>query len=165
MSDVNKYVNAYVDFAVGQCHENLNVILQLKTQLKLANDALLEKDVIISQQSQDKDDIINKLSQDLATNKSDNQEMVRLKDLARKWEDAHNAMVNKVSHLDTALTQISQMKTEIISRDETISQLRNELNILKNLSSKKVINTRTKKSLVFDNEESEPTMKQTTDDF
>lgn len=137
MSDTSKFVNAYIDFAVGQLHENTNTILQLKAQLKVANDSVSEKDAVIG-----------KLMQDLETNKSDNQEIVKMRDLARKWEEAHNSMVGKVSHLDTALSQIAQMKKEVLSRDEIISQLQQEIELLKNPPSKKVINNKVKKELL-----------------
>lgn len=137
MSDANKFVNTYIDFAVNQLHENLNLILQLKTQLKLAGDSVTEKDEIIS-----------KLTADLETNKIDNQEIVKVRDQARKWEEAHNNMSGKVSHLDTALSQIAQMKKEVLSRDETIAGLQQEIEVLKNPPSKKAINSKVKKDLV-----------------
>lgn len=137
MNDANKYVNAYIDFAVSQLHENLNVILQLKTQAKMANDLVSEKDTIIA-----------KLTQDLETNKTDNQEIVKLRDQARKWEDAHNAAVGKVAHLDTALSQIAQMKNEIIERDKTIKSLQDEIAILKTPLPKKALNNKVKKETI-----------------
>ena len=144
MSDANKYVNTYIDFAVNQLHENLNTILQLKTQAKMANDLVSEKDAIIA-----------KLTQDLETNKTDNQEIVKLRDQARKWEDAHNAAVGKVAHLDTALSQIAQMKNEIIERDKTIQSLQqnvksleNELVTLKTPLPKKALNNKVKKETI-----------------
>lgn len=163
MSDANKFVNTYIEFAVNQLHENLNLILQLKTQLKIANDSVAEKDAVIT-----------KLTQDLETNKTSNEEMVKLRDQSRKWEEAHNAVANKVSHLDTALAQIAEMKKEVVIRDETIAQLQQELETLKNPPSKKVINTKAKKEVVKEETvkplplvEDNPskTVKQPTDDF
>lgn len=163
MSDANKFVNTYIEFAVNQLHENLNLILQLKTQLKIANDSIAEKDVIIT-----------KLTQDLETNKADNQEIVKVRDQARKWEDAHNAMSGKVAHLDTALNQIAQMKKEVLSRDEIIAELKQELENLNNPRSKKAINSKIKKEVVKEEtvkplplveENPSKTVKQPTDDF
>lgn len=166
MNDANKFVNAYIDIAVGQLHENINSVLQLKAQLKVANDALSEKDAVIS-----------KLMQDLEINKTDNQEIIKLRDQARKWEDAHNAMVGKVSHLDTALAQIAQMKKDVLDRNETISRLEKELEALKNPPTKKAINSKVKKELVKEEtvkplplvekipSETKPPEKPKTDDF
>lgn len=139
MSDTSKFVNAYIDLTVSQLHEYLNNLLQVKAQLKVSNDLLSEKDSIIV-----------KLTQELETNKADNQEIVKVRDQARKWEDAHNAMVGKVSHLETALAQISQMKNEIIERDKKIQSLEDELAALKAPVStpKKPLNNRVKKETV-----------------
>ena len=118
MSDANKFVNAYIDLAVSQLHEYLNNLLQVKAQLKVSNDLVSEKDALII-----------KLTQDLETNKADNQEIVKVRDQARKWEDAHNAMAGKVAHLDTALAQIAQMKNEVIERDKKIQSLQETIQI------------------------------------
>lgn len=137
MNDANKFVNAYIDFAVSQLHENINTILQLKAQLKVANELVSEKDAAIG-----------KLMQDLETNKASNEEMVKLRDQARKWEDSYNSVSSKVTHLDTALSQIAQMKKEVVDRDQTIAQLQEEINLLKNPPSKKAINSKVKKEVV-----------------
>lgn len=161
MSDANKYVNAYIDLAVNQLHENLNNLLQLKTQLKITNDLVSEKDAII-----------NQLTQDLETNKANNQEMIKVRDQARKWEDAHNAMAVKVTHLDTAIAQIAQMKNEIIERDKIIQALQDKLTALKTPSPKKPLNNRVKKEVINTLPQvkespsvSKPPEKQPTDDF
>ena len=164
MSDANKFVNAYIDLTVSQLHEYLNNLLQVKAQLKVSNDLLSEKDAIIS-----------KLTEDLETSKTDNQEIVKVRDQARKWEDAHNAMAGKVAHLDTALAQIAQMKNEIIERDKKIQSLQNELTALKAPAPtpKKPLNNRGKKETVNtlpQVEEKSPSVlqileKQPTDDF
>ena len=146
MSDTSKFVNAYIDLTVSQLHEYLNNLLQVKAQLKVSNDLLSEKDAIIA-----------KLTQDLETNKADNQEIVKVRDQARKWEDAHNAMAGKVAHLDTALAQISQMKNEVIERDKKLAELntqiqslQEEITILKTPIStpKKPLNNKVKKETV-----------------
>ena len=175
MSDANKFVNAYIDLTVSQLHEYLNNLLQVKAQLKVSNDLLSEKDAIIA-----------KLTQDLETNKTDNQEIVKVRDQARKWEDAHNAMAGKVSHLETALAQIAQMKNEIIERDnkiqslqealqasqQLIQSLQNEIAELKTPTPKKPLNNRVKKEVINTLPQvkespsvSKPPEKQPTDDF
>ena len=126
MSDVNAFMNAYVDHAIGMIHENINVILQLRTQLKLANDLIVEKD-----------GVIGSLTSQLESNKVSGDEMSILRDQKRHWEEAHNSMANKVSHLETALSQIAQMKREIQERDIKIAELEEKLN-----PTKKKINTK-----------------------
>lgn len=146
MSDTSKFVNAYIDLTVNQLHEYLNNLLQVKAQLKVSNDLVSEKDATIA-----------KLTQDLETNKADNQEIVKVRDQARKWEDAHNAMAGKVSHLDTALAQIAQMKNEVIERDKKIAELNGQIQSLQDEittlktpapTPKKPLNNRVKKETV-----------------
>ena len=47
MSDSNKFVNSYIETCMNTLQENLANIVQLKTQLKLANDLIAEKDAVI----------------------------------------------------------------------------------------------------------------------
>lgn len=116
MSDQTKFVNAYIDIAVNQVHEYLNLIMQLKAQIKVANDLVSEKDAIIGQ-----------LSQELESNKVQNEEFTKLRAEAKRWEEAHDAVMGKASHLDRALAQIMEMKKETVSRDETITSLRSKV--------------------------------------
>lgn len=138
MSDTNKFVNAYIDVAVNQVHEYLNSVLQLKAQLKISNDLVTEKDEIISQ-----------LNQQLESNKIENDEMVRLRNEARRWETAHNAMAGKASHVDTALAQIAEMKKELLLREEKIAKLEVQLKG-GNSSNKKQINKKKNAALSSD---------------
>lgn len=117
MSDLNKFMNAYVDHAVGMIHEHIATILQLKAQLKVANDLIAEKDGVIAS-----------LSSQLETTVNSNKDMVALVDKARQWEESYNSMAQKVTHLDTALAQIASMKSEIQARDRTIAELTDKLN-------------------------------------
>lgn len=141
MSDLTKFMNVYVDYAVGMIHENTSHILQLKTQLKMANDLISEKDAVIGS-----------LTTQLESSKAENQEMNQLRQNAARWETAHNTMVGKVSHLDTALSQIAQMKKEIQIRDETIEVLK---------ASVKKLNTKKRKLT----ENNEPPDKPSENDF
>lgn len=150
MSDTNAFVNAYIDHAVGMIHENVSAILQLKAQLKIANDLISEKDVVIGS-----------LSAQLESSKINNDEMSVLRDQARQWEDAHNSMAGRVAHLDTALGQIAQMKKEIQDRDAKIVELEEKLN-----PPKKTINTKKSKVVtIIENDGSITLEKPATDDF
>lgn len=133
MSDASgKFVNAYLEVAVNQIHENTNSLLQLKAQLKVANDLVSEKETVIS-----------RLNQELETSKFQNAEMSSLQEKARQWETAHNAVMGKASHLDTALAQISDMKKIVLAKDEEIVRLKSEITTLK--ARKKQINKKNSK--------------------
>ena len=65
MSGTNDYVNAYIDIAVGTIHENINTILQLKTENILTKSILASKDVSISdlqKRLDDYDSIVSKMN-------------------------------------------------------------------------------------------------------
>lgn len=124
MSDQNKYINGYIDNAVGMIHENVNLILQLKTQLRMANELVSEKDAII-----------NNITFDLESNKNNNIErntiITKLTNDITQLKEANESMSSKQSHMDTALNQISQMKAQIIQRDEKIVALEATIDQLK----------------------------------
>ena len=153
MSDQNKYINGYIDNAVGMIHENVNLILQLKTQLKMANELISEKD-----------SIIGNLSSELQLSKSDNEVITDLNETIKKLEnrnvslqDANNGLNSKVSHMDTLLKQISQMKTDILAKNAEIQELNEKLNPKKKI---KTINT--KKADIVEETPAKPKM---VDDF
>ena len=121
MSDQNKYINGYIDNAVGMIHENVNLILQLKTQLRMANELVAEKDATIAgliektQSFEDNNTLIAKLTNEL--------EHLKL---------ANESLTSKQSHVNTALDQISQMKAQIIERDKKIADFEKSINKRKN---------------------------------
>jgi chromosome segregation ATPase len=168
--DQNKYINTYIDITVGQLHEYLNTSLQLKTQAKLANDLIQEKDQIIgSLQNQldsiqnnnndvqiAKDQIIGSLQNQLNSIQNNNNDVQIAKDQAKHWEDSYHAMSNKLAHMETLLNQLKEMKSLIQEKDKTIASLNDQIEDLK--TPKKVINTKVKKLEVIKE-------KQPTDDF
>ena len=99
MSDNNKYVNLYIENALGLVHQYLNDILQLKTQNKILDDLVSEKD-----------QVIKSLENNLNQNTANNDEISRIRANANSMEEQYNAMKNKVSHMDTLLNQINDMK-------------------------------------------------------
>lgn len=107
MSDTN-YMNAYVNLVMETVHSNLNDILQLKTQTKLLNDLVLEKDQVISS-------LTTELESARATH-NDNEamqaEMQRLRDNAATWETQYNNMASKVSHMDTLAKQYNDLQQQ-----------------------------------------------------
>lgn len=124
MSDQNKYINAYVDHAVGMLHENLTTVLQLKSQLRVANELVVEKEKTISS-----------LQSELDQSKSSLTDKNSAIQNAQKWEADYNAMKNKVSHMDTLLHQMNDMKKTIIDKDASY----NSMVIAKDETYKKII--------------------------
>lgn len=183
--DQQKYINTYVDKSVGMLHEYVSMILQLRTQLHIANDLIKEKDQVIS----DLQEINDKT-------KFDESELSKAKQSAQAWEDQYNVMKNKAAHIDTFSNQINEMKqalllktaehdeykrkfedTEraLISKESELHILKNEIIELKKLlpkeskketiqndEPKKVINTKSKTKPVVIESEKPP---EETDDF
>ena len=121
MSDPNKFINTYIDTTIATLHEYVGSSLQLKTQLKLANDLLIEKDAELSRLTSEIENINSNFS-----NTQDNTETMRAallscQDKLRIAEESHGAISSKVSHMDTLLKQLTDMKNEIKTRDDQIS--------------------------------------------
>jgi len=124
MSDTNKFINTYLDNAVGMIHENISVILQLKTQLKIANDLNAEKD-----------SVVGRLIQELEDAKQDNEVIRKLKEEVKLLQSTNESLAAKQSHLHTAINQISDMKKMVQERDTKIAELEKKI-------SKKAINSK-----------------------
>lgn len=110
----NKFVNSYIETCINTLQENLNNTLQLKTQLKVANDMIAEKDVAIGnllRELEDKKNVETLYHALLETNRAMNDELLGLR--------------NKVTHLDTALRQVAEMKTMLLIKDKEIAALKN----------------------------------------
>ena len=152
MSDTNAFINAYIDNSIGMIHENISNILQLKSQLKIANDTIAQKDAVIG-------NLYNEIEQ----LKNINSEMANLRQELEECVDANHALKNKASHMDTLMNQVSQMKSAILERDARIEKLTGEeeekTKSLLNTKSKKMTEVSSSKSVTLSSTKAE------TDDF
>lgn len=120
MSDTQqKYINTYLDKTVGMLHEYVAMVIQLRTQLHMANDLIQEKDQVIST-----------LTTESEKHKSDVNELNNAKNTAKSWEEQYIAMKNKISHMDTLTNQINEMKQALISKNVEVDELKNKVNNL-----------------------------------
>lgn len=117
MTDSTKFVNNYVEIAVKHLHDNLNEILQYKTNIKILNDLVSEKD-----------GVINNLTKQLENAKNTNQDVERLKNNAVAWENQYTEMKNKASHVDTLMGQVAEMTRMVQQKDSFIVDLEIKLN-------------------------------------
>lgn len=101
-----KYFNAYVDAAVGMIHEHVSTILQLKSQMKISAEVLLEKDKTINTLSSE----IETLRGQSDLMKNQTSEMQKLQANAKHWEDSYHAAMNKLSHMETLTKQYNDLK-------------------------------------------------------
>lgn len=146
--DQNTFINTYIDIIINSLQDYVKANLQLQTQVKV-------HEFVVA----DKDQIIDKLTKQLNENKL-------AEDWKTKYEAAeanYSAVLVKLNHMNGMIAQISEMKNIISQKDAIIQNLNNEIEEIK--SSKKVINTKTKKkddslSLILEKEN-----EKTLDDF
>ena len=127
MSDQNNFINTYIDNAVGLIHEQVTNILHLKTQLKLSQDSLAEKDGVIEALNSkivELEEIIKTKDTENSQKTIDEKEYQRALSNAASWEQSYNSMVNKVSHMDTLLKQVGDMKRQLKDKDAEIENLK-----------------------------------------
>lgn len=136
MSDQTKYINAYVESAVGFAHEYLNTILQLKTQLKLSNDLIAEKD-----------NQINQLSLQLQKSNLIDEDVSKLTKQVEELQKQNFSLANKASHIDTFAKQISETKRDIEFKNQQIVELKKEIETLKNPKKSSINKNKKSKSL------------------
>lgn len=110
--DSGKYINAYVETISGTLHEYLNNILQLKAQLKIAEEMIGEKDAALQSMSN------QLLERDIA-----DVELGKLRTQLDQVSNENTTLRNKASQVDTFTDQIRQMKEMIRERDDTIQRL------------------------------------------
>lgn len=120
MSDPNKYINAYVDHAMGMIHEQLTTILQLKTQLRLATEIVPEKDALIAS-LQEKLEECSKRSAGLTKSVEE----------ADTIKASYEAIKNKVSHMDALTSQMNEIKQSLLTKNNEFDALKVEHETLK----------------------------------
>ena len=59
LEEIKKYINGYIDNAMGMIHDNVSTILQLKTQLRIATEIVPEKDALIASLQEQLDECNN----------------------------------------------------------------------------------------------------------
>ena len=144
MTDQSAYVNAYLENTVAMLHDQLNQIIQLKTQVKLSENLLSQKDSKITE-----------LSSQITTTSATEKEFAALKEKTRIAEDSHHALMNKVSHMEALQNQFNELKKLYIDKEKELvetKQLLEEYKIPKvedvQSVSKRKINTKKKEEVL-----------------
>lgn len=126
MSDPNKYINYYVENSMTMVHEYINTLLQTKTQLRVLEDQVKEKDTAIAS-----------LQNELNTHLSNKQEVDRAVANATNWENSFNDMKNKVSHMDTLNHQIGEAKKMLVEKNAELTKALGIIDDLKKQAAEK----------------------------
>jgi chromosome segregation ATPase len=141
---------------MSMVHEYINTLLQTKTQLRVAQDQLTEKDAALQA-----------LQDELNKHLSNEQERDRALANATTWENSFNDMKNKVSHMDTLASQIGEAKRLLVEKNSELQKVTTERDNLKTQlaekdgqikelkklvppSAKKTINTKKKSTSVVE---------------
>ena len=122
MVDQNTFINTYIDIIVNSLTDQIKANLQLQTQVKVNEFVVAGKDQIISSLNAQLND--NKVSEDWKVK-------------YEASETNYASILAKLSHMDTLLAQISDMKKIILEKNKEIEELK---------SPKKVINTKITKT-------------------
>lgn len=127
MSDQTAYINTYIDVAMEIILTYLKESMQLKTQLKIANAIIAQKDHVISTFNENKKNF-----------ETDLDELNASRNNAKRWEEQYNAMSQKVSDMDTITAQFNAIKKDYIRKEDEcdtlrkqVSKLNEELKLLK----------------------------------
>ena len=127
MSDQNKYINTYVDVTVGTVHELLNQVLQLKTEARLANDLVSERDQVISALQNEKEQIVSNLQEEQERNRVDHEQVNQANQQARGWESEVNSLKHKADNYDVLVNQFNDLKKEFIAKRSEVEKTQKEL--------------------------------------
>lgn len=151
--DANKYINTYVDTTVGVLHEYLSQILQLKTQVKIANDVVAEKDATITEQDRvigEQNKIIEEVDTELDTLKSNSSveelsaakaentnlhnekqillgDIQNLKNMNVGLQNEKYDLLNQVQSLQNEIAALKQKASHIDSCMKTVTELKKEV--------------------------------------
>lgn len=173
-----KYFNAYVDAAVGTIHDYVASTLQLKAQLRIANEMIAEKDNTIAAMAAETENVRSTLTAEIETVRSNmTSEIAHLKShvdqsneaitQASQWEQKYQAMLTKVSHMDTLSKQYNDLKKQYLLVQSELDKAKKKLEDIEeaNKSPKKVINTKSGASTKPVATTEEKTKETNTDDF
>ena len=126
MSDPNKYINYYVENSMSMVHEYINTLLQTKTQLRVLEDQVKEKDAAIAS-----------LQNELDGYMSNKQEVDRAMANATNWENSYHDMKNKVSHMDTITNQVAEAKKLLVEKNAELTKALGIIKVLKKQAAEK----------------------------
>lgn len=131
MSDVD-YMNTYVSVALETVHSYVNDTLQLKTQIKVLNDLVSQKDQVVQDLSAQLQSLNMENEGRRSTEGEMQTEMQTLRENASSWESQYNNIVNKVSHMDTLTNQYNELKGQYIQKENELNNVSNELSRIMN---------------------------------
>ena len=120
MSDSNKFVNTYIEVAVGTVHELLNQVLQLKTEARITSDLVSEKDQVIST-------LQSALENEQERSRIEHEEADKANQQVRQWEDEVNSLRTKAGNFDALSNQFNELKRDFIAKNTELENIKKDL--------------------------------------
>lgn len=120
MSDPNRYINVYIENALGMVHEYINLLLQHKTQARLMEETIKDKDLDIA-----------RLSEEITNLRENSVNASELGEKARIWEDQYNVMKQRVAHMDTMASGFNEIKQRLVEKNTQVDNMATELEQLR----------------------------------
>jgi predicted RNase H-like nuclease (RuvC/YqgF family) len=120
MSDPNRYVNIYIENALGLVHEYINILLKTKTEAKLVEQSLQDRELDIA-----------RLTEEVTQLRQNNTNVTEALEKVRVWEEKYVSMKQQVAHMDTMASSFNQIKQRLIDKNSETDKLATELQELK----------------------------------
>lgn len=120
MSDPNRYINVYVENALGMVHEYINMLLQHRTQAKLMEETIKDRELDIA-----------RLTEEVTQLRQNNTNVTEAMEKVRVWEEKYNSMKQQVAHMDTMASSFNDMKKRLIEKNTEVDQIATETQEIK----------------------------------
>lgn len=117
--DQNKFINTYIDVILSTTHEQINSIVQLKTNLRMAEDSLKELTSHIENIEKEKRELIERVEYEIHGVANRDEEIKKLNEKIEVLLGELDGYKQKASHVDTFASQIVSLKKELEKKNTT----------------------------------------------
>jgi chromosome segregation ATPase len=124
MMDQNKFLNTYIDVILNTAHEQINSIVQLKTNLRLAEDTVKDISIHAANLEREKQELEERVNLEAQTNSNYMSNFQREK---QELEETISRMNSKISSLTNDLEGYRQKASQVDTFANQIILLKKEL--------------------------------------
>lgn len=111
--DQSKFLNTYIDVVLTTTHEQINSIVQLKTNLRIAEDNIKELSTHIENIEKEKQELIERINSEVRTSADRDEAIKKLNERIEVLSGEVDGYKQKASHVDTFAQQIVLLKNEL----------------------------------------------------
>lgn len=111
--DQTKFLNTYIDVILSTTHEQINLIVQLKTNLRIAEDNIKELSTHIENIEKEKQELIERINSEVRTSADRDEAVKKLNERIDVLSGELDGYKQKASHVDTFAQQITILKNEL----------------------------------------------------